>query len=108
MADTPSPPADLSQIDFWLFDLDNTLYSPAAGLFRQVDERMGSYIMGIEDVDAARAVFIRDLRDDFGVNDEGVDLVLHLVDQLHGLRRMLSELRGELNAVRDGPRDAGG
>ncbi len=63
---------------------------------------------GIEDVDAARAVFIRDLRDDFGVNDEGVDLVLHLVDQLHGLRRMLGELRGELNAVRDGPRDNGG
>ena len=55
MADTPSPPADLSQIDFWLFDLDNTLYSPAAGLFRQVDERMGRYIMELEGVDAVTA-----------------------------------------------------
>jgi putative hydrolase of the HAD superfamily len=55
MADDRTPPADLSDIDFWVFDLDNTLYSPAAGLFRQVDERMGSYIMGIEDVDAATA-----------------------------------------------------
>ncbi|MDT7933212.1 MAG: pyrimidine 5'-nucleotidase [Sphingomonadaceae bacterium] len=28
----------------WLFDLDNTLYSPAAALFGQIDERMGQYI----------------------------------------------------------------
>jgi chaperone modulatory protein CbpM len=45
------------------------------------------------DRDLARAHFIRDLRDDFGVNDEGIDLVLHLVDQLHGMRRVLAELR---------------
>ncbi len=62
---------------------------------------------GIEDVDAARAVFIRDLRADFGVNDEGVDIVLHLVDQLHGLRRLLGELRVELDTVQGGPRDGG-
>jgi chaperone modulatory protein CbpM len=47
------------------------------------------------DADAARAVFIRDLRSDFGVNDEGVEIVLHLVDQLHGLRRVLRGLRAE-------------
>ena len=44
------------------------------------------------DVDLARAHFIRDLKADLGVNDEGVDVILHLVDQLHGLRRALEQL----------------
>ncbi len=30
------------------------------------------------DVDLARAQLIRDLREDFGVNDEGVTVILHL------------------------------
>jgi chaperone modulatory protein CbpM len=47
------------------------------------------------DRDVARAGFIRDLKDDFGVNDEGVDVILHLVDQLHGLRRVLEQLHGD-------------
>lgn len=48
------------------------------------------------DMDVARAHFIRDLKSDFGVNDEGVDVILHLVDQLHGLRRVLEQLHGDL------------
>jgi chaperone modulatory protein CbpM len=44
------------------------------------------------DVDLARAHLIRDLKGDLGVNDEGVDVILHLVDQLHGLRRALEQL----------------
>jgi chaperone modulatory protein CbpM len=48
------------------------------------------------DGDVARAHFIRDLKADFGVNDEGVDVILHLVDQLHGMRRVLEQLRGDL------------
>jgi chaperone modulatory protein CbpM len=48
------------------------------------------------DMDLARAHLIRDLKADFGVNDEGVDVILHLVDQLHGLRRVLEQLRGDL------------
>ncbi len=54
----------------------------------------------LSDADAARAIFIRDLGSDFGVNDEGVELVLHLVDQVHGLRRVLLGLRTELHATR--------
>ena len=50
---------------------------------------------GIPEIDAARAIFIRDLKNDFGVNDEGIEIVLHLVDQLHGLRRALFALRTE-------------
>jgi chaperone modulatory protein CbpM len=48
------------------------------------------------DRDVARAHFIRDLKADLGVNDEGVDVILHLVDQLHGMRRVLEQLRGDL------------
>jgi chaperone modulatory protein CbpM len=47
------------------------------------------------DGDIARARLIGDLKHDFGVNDEGVDLVLHLMDQLHGLRRVLAFLHEE-------------
>lgn len=57
----------------------------------------------ISETDAARAIFIRDLTGDLGVNDEGVAVVLHLVDQLHGLRRALTELRIEMNASRSDP-----
>lgn len=55
----------------------------------------------IGEIDAARAVFIRELGSDFGVNDEGIEVVLHLVDQVHALRRALAVLRTGL-AVRDG------
>jgi chaperone modulatory protein CbpM len=51
------------------------------------------------DMDVARAHLIRDLKADFGVNDEGVDVILHLVDQLHGLRRALQQLRGDVRAT---------
>ncbi len=48
--------------------------------------------MTFSDIDVARARLIQDLKTDFGVNDEGVDVILHLVDQLHGLRRALAQL----------------
>ena len=48
------------------------------------------------DVDLARAQLIRDLREDFGVNDEGISVVLHLIDQMHGLRRSLQSLLKEM------------
>jgi chaperone modulatory protein CbpM len=44
------------------------------------------------ETDVARAHLIRDLKSDFGVNDEGVDVILHLVDQLHGLRGAFEQL----------------
>lgn len=45
------------------------------------------------DRDLARTRFILDLRRSFGVNDEGIDVILHLVDQVHGLREALAGLR---------------
>ena len=50
------------------------------------------------DVDLARAQLIRDLHDDFGVNDEGISLILHLIDQMHGLRRSMQGLLEEMRA----------
>jgi chaperone modulatory protein CbpM len=52
--------------------------------------------MNFSDIDVARARLIQDLKSDFGVNDEGVDVVLHLMDQLHGLRRALAQLHKEI------------
>ena len=49
------------------------------------------------DADVARAQLIRDLKNDLGINDEGVGVVLNLVDQVHGLRRVLTEV---LHSVR--------
>jgi chaperone modulatory protein CbpM len=44
------------------------------------------------EVDLARARLIRDLKQDLGVNEDGIPVILELVDQVHGLRRLLREL----------------
>lgn len=62
------------------------------------------------EADVARVRLIRDLREECGVNDEGVDVALRLLDQLHGtraalariadmVRRLPQPLRGELAAA---------
>ena len=48
--------------------------------------------MTFSDADIARAQLIRDLKNDLGINDEGVGVILNLVDQVHGLRRVLTEV----------------
>jgi chaperone modulatory protein CbpM len=50
------------------------------------------------EIDVARARLIQDLRRDIGVNDEGVGVILDLIDQLHGLRRTLGHLVSALQA----------
>jgi len=49
--------------------------------------------VSFSDMDLARARLIRDLKMDFEVNDEGIDVILHLVDQIYGLRRALGQLK---------------
>jgi chaperone modulatory protein CbpM len=51
---------------------------------RQADE------FTFTDMDLARVSLIRDLKDKMGVNDEGLSVVLHLLDQMHALRRALA------------------
>lgn len=50
------------------------------------------------EIDLARARLIQDLTTDLGVNDEGVPIILGLIDQLHGLRRALGDLLVTLRA----------
>lgn len=50
------------------------------------------------DVDLARAQLIRDLQDDMGVNEDGIAVVLALVDQIHGLRGTLRRILTCLHA----------
>ncbi|MBQ2260317.1 MAG: pyrimidine 5'-nucleotidase [Loktanella sp.] len=45
-----------THIDTWVFDLDNTLYHPSAGLFAQMDVRFAAYVMRITGLDQARAL----------------------------------------------------
>jgi chaperone modulatory protein CbpM len=56
--------------------------------------------LAFSEVDLARATLIRELRDDFGVNDEGISVILHLLDQVHGLRRSMRELLEEVRRSR--------
>ena len=42
------------------------------------------------EADIARARLIRDLMDDMNVNAEGVGVALHLLDQIHGLRKAMA------------------
>ena len=55
--------------------------------------------LSFSEIDIARARLIRDLQVDFGVNDEGVGVILNLVDQLYGMRRALMELRHAARAT---------
>jgi chaperone modulatory protein CbpM len=42
-----------------------------------------------DEEDIARARLIAELRDQFGVNDEAVPIILHLLDQVYALHRRL-------------------
>ena len=42
MADDRTP--DLSHVDTWIFDLDNTLYPPECDLFALIDDRMQAFV----------------------------------------------------------------
>lgn len=48
------------------------------------------------EVEVARARLIQDLTLNLGVNEEGVDVILHLMDQIHGLRRALLEVHDSM------------
>jgi putative hydrolase of the HAD superfamily len=51
--------AHLTDIDTWVFDLDNTLYPPTMALFPQVNARMTDWVMQTLGVDRARADHLR-------------------------------------------------
>ena len=50
---------NLSEIDCWIFDLDNTLYPASVNLFGQINIKMSNYIMKLLNVDQATAEKMR-------------------------------------------------
>jgi chaperone modulatory protein CbpM len=64
--------------------------------------------LAFSDMDLARAQLIRDLREDLGVNEEGISVILHLLDQMHGMRRGMQELLGAMRAARQSTEEQDG
>ncbi len=61
--------------------------------------------LAFTEIDVARANLIHDLKDNMGVNDEGLGVILHLLDQMHALRRALADT---LNSTRERRTPPGG
>ena len=53
------PYDDFTHVDYWVFDLDNTLYPPQARLFDQIERLMADYVMRELNVDAETAHMLR-------------------------------------------------
>lgn len=51
---------EFSNVECWIFDLDNTLYHPEVRLFAQIERRMTAYVMRELGVDEAEASRLRD------------------------------------------------
>jgi len=56
------------------------------------------------EADLARARLIHDLHEDMGVNDEGIAVILDLIDQIYGLRRSLRDLSAALATLPEATR----
>ncbi len=54
------------------------------------------------DADLARGLLILDLSQSMGVNQDGIDVIMALVDQVHGLR---SKLHALTDAIREQDRE---
>ena len=49
-----------SQIDYWIFDLDNTLYPRHTDLFKQMEEKMSDYVSRLLDIPTDEATKLRE------------------------------------------------
>ena len=93
MSQPPRPiRADLSHIDTWLFDLDNTLYPATSRLFDQIDVRIGQFIAELFDIGGREArkiqksyfrehgTTLRGLMDEHGIAPEKFLEYVHDID----------------------------
>ena len=55
MAHPAQTTPDFTAIDVWVFDLDNTLYSPSCNLFAQIDVKMSAFICDLLEVEPDEA-----------------------------------------------------
>lgn len=52
-----------------------------------------------DEVDEARITLIQEMRQEFMVNDEGLELVLSLLDQLYATRRVLQRIEQAMESL---------
>src|SRR3546814_1219540 len=58
-----------------------------------------------DDTDVARVKLIAELRNDLGVNEDAIPVVLRLLDQVYGLRRALADLNEAIQALPESAQD---
>jgi putative hydrolase of the HAD superfamily len=69
-----------TDVEAWIFDLDNTLYPHSSDLFKQVDARIRTYVARLLDVDEAKAEKIQhDFYREHGTTLRGL-MLKHQVD----------------------------
>jgi putative hydrolase of the HAD superfamily len=113
--------ADLSHIESWIFDLDNTLYPSTAGVFSQIDVRMTDFVARKLNLDpgSARALqkaylhshgtTLNGLMDLHGIEPHGFldyvhDIDLSMLSPIAGLAAALKRLPGRRIVYTNGSR----
>ena len=105
------PKENFTHVEAWVFDLDNTLYSPHVRLFDQIEQRMTRFVMDTLRVDQAeadrlRALYWREhgttlagLMREHGIEPDPYLVAVHdisfdALDPDPGLRARISDLPG--------------
>lgn len=65
-----------------------TIWVERQWIIPEIDEEGDAF----HDADLARGLLILDLTETMGVNHDGIDVIMALVDQVHGLRAKLQAL----------------
>jgi len=88
---------DLSHVDTWLFDLDNTLYPLESGLGRDISERITDYVAQLTGLPRAQAQALQKrYLDEHGLTLRG--LMLHHGVDPHDYHAMFADLPLEMLA----------
>ncbi len=112
---------DLGHVNHWIFDLDNTLYPPAAALFDQIEVRMTDFVVRTLNIDRAEADRLRHkywmqygttlsgLMREHGVDPEPYLVDVHQIDLAHlekapDLRDAIARLPGRKIVYTNGSR----
>ena len=96
----PMPRPDLSDVETWIFDLDNTLYHVSSEMHGEVDELLGSFVSKFLDVDRIEARRIQKAYfHEFGMTLCGL-IVNHDLDPEEYFQHML---RADLSTIGANP-----
>ncbi len=96
----PAPRTGLSDVETWIFDLDNTLYHVSPEMHGEIDELLGSFVAEFLDVDRAEARRIQKAYfHEFGLTLRGL-IVNHDLDPEDYFRHML---RADLSSIGPDP-----